>query len=94
MPLIEEIFSDDEETKCDVKKSGTQKLEAVSSDDISCNDPTDKMVTSPDNSKTDSPRLDEGNDRDSNTKESVTTDRNEKQVGDASKKMKETGEQN
>ena len=83
MPLIEEIFSDDEETGCDVKKSGTQKLEVVSSDVVSSNDPGEKMVTSPDNSRTDLPH-------NRNTQESVTTDCEGKQADDVSKKIEET----
>ena len=83
MPLIEEIFSDDEETGCDVKKSGTQTLDALSSDVISSNDTEEKMVMSPDNSRTDLPH-------DRNTQESVMIDCEGKQADDVSKKIEET----
>ena len=64
MPLIEEIFSDDE-SACDVKKADTEKLEPISTDDTSFNvsfddtqdDLKEKLVLSTDNTKTDSPLI-------------------------------------
>lgn len=57
MPLIQEIFSDDE---CDDKKAETEKLETVSANDISfsvsLDDPQDdtkeKLLLSSDSTKT------------------------------------------
>ena len=64
MPLITEIFSDDE-SACDVKKADTEKLEPISTDDTSFNvsfddtqdDLKEKLVLSSDNTKTDSPLI-------------------------------------
>ncbi|KAK2170816.1 hypothetical protein NP493_1137g00048 [Ridgeia piscesae] len=64
MPLIEEIFSDDE-SACDVKKADTEKLETISTNDTSFNvsfddtqdDLKEKLVLSSDNTKTDSPLI-------------------------------------
>ena len=87
MPLIQEIFSDDE---CDDKKAETEKLETVSANDISfsvsLDDPQDdtkeKLLLSSDSTKTDSPLIVELSEPGSNAEETVTLGDGEKQIDD------------
>ncbi|KAI0227379.1 hypothetical protein LSAT2_022155 [Lamellibrachia satsuma] len=87
MPLIQEIFSDDE---CDDKKAETEKLETVSANDISfsvsLDDPQDdtkeKLLLSSDSTKTDSPLIVELSEPGSNAEETVTIGDGEKQIDD------------